>query len=261
MPRGARGAGVPARMTAGVGDDCVTSSGRAGGAAPWADGAGTDGPRHGGCERQVIPTIPGTTSRAVGVTLGDRYRLDALLATGAWGQGVAGPGRRPGPARGRQGAPPRARRGLGRPDPVPRRGPPLGGPRPSQHRRAPRLRGGGSRPRSSWRPGGLPGDGTGRRRGTVDGAAAGAPAGPGPDPRHHAADRGGAGRGARGGRRPPRREAEQSAHRPARHRHHHRLRDRMDGVQRSAHGDRTGHGHGPVPLAGAGAGAQGRPGQ
>ena len=37
--------------------------------------------------------------------------------------------------------------------------------------------------------------------------------------------------------------------------------DRMDGVQRSAHGDRTGHGHGPVPLAGAGAGAQGRPGQ
>ena len=34
----------------------------------------------------MIPTIPGTTSRAVGVTLGDRYRLDALLATGAWGQ-------------------------------------------------------------------------------------------------------------------------------------------------------------------------------
>ena len=34
----------------------------------------------------MITTIPCATSRPAGVTLGDRYRLDTLLATGAWGQ-------------------------------------------------------------------------------------------------------------------------------------------------------------------------------
>ena len=81
------------------------------------------------------------------------------------------------------------------------------------------------------------------------------------DPRAAAPDRGRAGRRARRGRRPPRRQAGQRAGRRGRRRQDHRLRHRVVGVGRAAHPDRPGGRHRALPLPGAGRRRQGQPGQ